>query len=478
MIFSGQASWFDPWDINLYVSVINWGQNHGILLSNVYTTIENNPILFYPLYTISGSIFPKTDPYLLFHLQAIVLGVILLFVLWQIIKIFLISTKIQFIALFLIALGGGLGWLFFPNVFSSDLYMTGFTFQSHFQRPHEALGITFYLLSLIGFYIAANKSSYRLNLISLISLCLIVFFYPFYLLSYGLICGFYCFYLILYNHKKPFIMLLINIFFAGFVLLFYNYYLQSNPQFTGIINQKLTNQNLIQLLLGWGILLPLMLLQLKSPNKDKKFYFLYFWFFISLFLSFLPFGFARFYLRTLFFPIIILILLNIQYLSKLVHLSQKSLFILLIIIVPISSFFIAYKRLDEVSKNNQWFYISNEESNALDFLNKNAVNQGILSGYNLGNIIPAKTNSNVYFGHLLQTPNAQEKINNLIRFYANTMSDDEAGKFLKENNITYIIWSYEEQNITNSYNNNEKKQLKYKFLKQEFKNGNLIILSY
>src|SRR3989344_1817351 len=116
MIFSGQASWFDPWDINLYVSVVNWGQHHGILLSNTYTSIENKAILFYPLYAVFGSIFPNADPYLLFHLLAIFMGLIVMFILWQSIKVFLTTGKIQFIALLLIALGGGAGWLFFPNI--------------------------------------------------------------------------------------------------------------------------------------------------------------------------------------------------------------------------------------------------------------------------------------------------------------------------------------------------------------------------
>lgn len=478
MVFSGQATWFDPWDLNLYVSVINWGQNHGILLPNVYTTKENNPILFYPLYTISGLIFPSIDPYLIFHLLAIFMGLILMFILWKTIKVFLTTSKIQFIALFLISLGGGVGWLFFPNSPSSDLYMTGFTYLSHFQRPHEALGITFYLLSLMGFYLAANKSSYLINLFSLISLIMLIFFYPFYLLSYGLICGFYSFYLLLYKHKKPIIMLLINLILASIVLVFYYQHLQSNIQFAGILNQKLSNQNLIELMLGWGILLPLVILQLKSPNKDRRFYFLIFWFFISLFLSFLPFGFARFYLRTLFFPIIILVVLNIQYLSKLIHVNQKNILILLIILVPISSFYITYKRLDETSKNNPWIYLSKEENEALNFLNENGKNAGVLSGYTLGNMLPAKTDSRVYFGHLLQTPNSQEKINNLIRFYSNTFSEGEAKKFLENEKINYIIWGKEEQNITYTYSMSKEKQLKYKFLKREFKDGNIIILSY
>lgn len=473
MIFSGQASWFDPWDINLYVSVINWGQNHGILLSNTYTTIENSPIMLYPLYTILGSIFKSISPFLFFHLLSIIFGFLLMLVLWQTIKIFIVSNKIQFIALFLISLGGGIGWLFFPNISSSDLYMTGFTFQSHFQRPHEALGIIFYLLSLAGFYIVATKPSYFLNLFSLIPLILLIFFYPFYLLSYGLICGFYGLYLLLHNQKKPILMLLINLFWASIILIFYYQHLQTNLQFTGILNQKLTNQNLMELILGWGILLLLIILQLKNPNKDTKFYFLNFWFFISLFLSFLPFGFARFYLRTLFFPIIILILLNISYLSKLIHLSQRIILMSLILIVPISSFFIAYKRLDETSKNNPWIYLSKDEDEALNFLNENGKNKGVLSGYTLGNILPAKTDSRVYFGHLLQTPNSQEKINKLMRFYANILSDDEANKFLKENNISYIVWGTEEQSITIS--NTNKKQLKYKFLKTQFNEEDIFI---
>ncbi|MDO8638043.1 MAG: hypothetical protein Q7R43_00580 [Candidatus Daviesbacteria bacterium] len=465
MVFSGQASWFDPWDINLYVSAINWGQNHGILLSNVYTTVENKPILLYPLYTISGSIFKNTNPYLLFHLMSIFVGLLLLFILWQTIKVFLPTSKMQFIALFLISLGGGIGWVFFPNISSSDLFMTGFTFQSHFQRPHEALGIILYLLSLIGFYLVANKSSYLLNLISLISTILLVFFYPFYLLSYGLICGFYSFYLLFYNNKKPILILSINLFIAGLVLLFYYQHLQSNLQFAGILNQKLSNQNLQELILGWGILLPLIILQLKNPKKDRKFYFLNFWLFISLFLSLLPFGFARFYLRALFLPIIILILLSVPYLSKIFHIKQRIILIILIILVPISSFFIAYKRLDEATKNNQWFYISKEENEALDYLNKNAVNQGILSSYNFGNIIPAKTNSNVYFGHLLQTPNSQEKINNLMRFFANDFSETEAQKFLIENNVNYVVWGKEED------------KLKYQFLKTVFQDGDILVFS-
>ena len=34
--YAGQASWFDPWDLNLYFSIIGWGKRGGILFENLY----------------------------------------------------------------------------------------------------------------------------------------------------------------------------------------------------------------------------------------------------------------------------------------------------------------------------------------------------------------------------------------------------------------------------------------------------------
>ena len=36
--FTGQASWFDPWDMNIYFSAIGWGKRGGLLFENLYDT--------------------------------------------------------------------------------------------------------------------------------------------------------------------------------------------------------------------------------------------------------------------------------------------------------------------------------------------------------------------------------------------------------------------------------------------------------
>lgn len=496
MSFSGQASWFDPWDINVYVAAINWGQGNGVLFQNTYTTITQAVVFYYPFYTILGTFFSSVSPYLLFHLASIVVGVILLVIIWQLSKIFLNSNTQSLTALFLTSLGGGVGWLFFPNLQFSDLFMTGFTFTSHFQRPHEALGIIFYLLSLVLFYLATIKKSFFLNFTSLISLIALIFFYPFYLLSYFLIAGSYSLVLFLQtqnklsprsedrgfkflsnDNKKPFLYLLINIVISVPVFLTYYFHLNSNPEFANVLSQKLSNQEIPQVILGYGILFPLLLYQLKNPQKDKRFFFLNIWFFVGFLLSFLPFGFARFYLRTLFFPAILLILLNLDLFSQKIKLSKNIILVVLLVTIPISSLYIFYKRIEETGKQNPWFYLTQAEREATNFLNNPGFqNKGVLASYTLGNYIPANTKTKVYFGHLLQTARIEEKINNLTKFYANAFTDEEAKEFLSNANIQHIYWGKEEQEITFKYS--QEKGLKYTFLKPAFQKDKIVIFSY
>lgn len=473
--FSGQASWFDPWDINVYVSAIKWGQKNGILLKNTYTTEEHSPLLIYPVYTLIGKLFPQTNPFLLFHLSALLAGFILLITLWQFLKIFLPSKNQTLIALFLISLGGGAGWLFFPKIPSADLFMTGFTFLSHFQRAHEGLGVIFYLLSLIFFYLGVVKVKQLFYLFSLVFLLLLIPFYPYYLLSYFLINGLFSgYHFIKTEQAKPLQYLVGNLLINGLVFFLYYQHIQGNPGFSGVLSQKLNTPDLLQIILGYGVLTPLLIYQLFF-SKDEKTIFLNLWFWISLSLAFLPFGFARFYLRILFFPAVLLILLNIKHFSEQLKITQKIILITLALVLPISSLYITYKRLSETEKGNPWYYLDSSKQEAFNFLKKTGEGRGVLSSYNFGNLVPAKTSSKVYFGHLLQTPDAELKTQNILKFYANSMEEEQAMQFLDQENIDFIVWGEEEQSILLS--TNQSGELKYQFLKPVFQKDNLFIFT-
>ena len=476
--FSGQASWFDPWDINVYVSTIKWGQGGNVLLQNNYTTAEHTPVLMYPFYTLLGYIFNTLPSYLLFHSLAVVFGFLLLLTIWKLNRVFITETRESLIAVILIALGGGLGWLFFPQLKSADIFITGLTFTSHFQRPHEALGVIFYLFSLILFFKAATLKKIKFNLLSLGALFPLIFFYPYYFLSYLLICGLYSLLIFLKNNdKKPVIYVFINASLVIPFILIYLNHLRSSEGFSGVISQQLNNPDIIQLILGYGILSAFMIYQLIYLKKDKITVFLNIWFFSSLLLSFLPFGFSRFYLRTLFFPAVILSLLSLELISSKLHLSKKFLISVLLVILPLSSFYISYKRLAEAENSNHWYYLKSTEREALEFLDTSTPKgSGVLASYTMGNYIPANTNNKVYFGHLLQTPNAEEKINNSIMFYSNKFSEEEAIEFIKEARVNYIIFGPEEKNITLS--NSQSSDLKYTFLFPVFKNPEMIIYAF
>lgn len=465
-VFSGQASWFDPWDINAYVAALGQGQSGNLLLQNSYTTLSHQPVLYYPLYTLTGYLLPKVNSFLLFHILAGAVGLLLFFTIWRTSNFFLKSEKRSLLAALMISLGGGLGWMFFPTVQSSDLFMTGFTFTSHFQRAHEGLAVIFYLLTFGFFYLAVEKRSLIFNLFSLASLSLLALFYPFYILSFALVGGLYSFTVYLRREETfPLTYFSASLITGGITSLMYIAHLGSSNAFGSVLGQNLPTPDLPEIILGYGVLLPLFLYSLKYGKGPGKL-FLSLWFIVNILLAYLPFGFARFYLRTLYFPLILLSLPVIIKLFQSKNLLLKLSALLLIGSVLVSGFFITYKRLLEIGNRNPWYYLSKEEGEAIRFL-RTGQSAGVLAAYRLGNILPALTQNSVYFGHLLQTPKAQEKISGLYRFYGGNLSETEARQFLKDEGVDYIIWGAEEQIMSENAG--------YDFLKPVFERGQITI---
>jgi len=57
----------------------------------------------------------------------------------------------------------------------------------------------------------------------------------------------------------------------------------------------------------------------------------------------------------------------------------------------------------------------------------------------LGNHLPIHTHKPVYFGHLIQTPNATEKLVLINQFYKGEMDENQTKKWLKDNNILWVV---------------------------------------
>lgn len=98
--------------------------------------------------------------------------------------------------MFLILRGGGFGWLavriFGDAIPSADLFYSNITFTSALQKPHDGIKPDLSLIcSIISYYFYISEQKNYYAYISIVSLVILMFFYPYYIISYALIVGVY-----------------------------------------------------------------------------------------------------------------------------------------------------------------------------------------------------------------------------------------------------------------------------------------------
>ncbi len=477
MVYLGQNSYFDPWDVNLYISVIKSGQLHGLKLENLYTPIPNTPVYVYTFLTALGVIFKTSNPFLIFHISGLAAGIILLLGMFYLVKSLGLSFRKSLLTIFLVSLGGGLGFL---GISSADIASSAFTFYSTFQKAHEAIA-TLALISahILFFKTVTQKFNYSNITLLTISLATSLFIYPYFIVSFFLICGlFLVFY---YRKKKDFdkYILLVGLAIPSAIVAYFSAsQFIINPSFGNVGNNL--SLNIISVILGYGILIPIFIYQLFWLPKSQIRSFLSIWFLITLILAILPFGPGKIFFRGSFFPITLLAVMSLSELFKLKPKLNKNIvygvFVLLMLGTSTSIFF---SRISESYKNNPWTYMPVEEYKILGFLNNETkTKSSVLTFFRLGNQIPAFTHNRVYFGHFLQTPDGSNKINKAAMFIGGKGSVKEKREFLANNKIDYFIWGQEEENLyeKNNKEGNEIKDL-LKTLKIVYKSANFTIFA-
>jgi hypothetical protein len=255
---------------------------------------------------------------------------------------------------------------------------------------------------------------------------------------------------------------------------FYLWQLYQNTAFNLVYNVKLPTPNATQLLVGYGIFSPILILQVLGGKRDPKRVFLNIWFFLSVGLSFLPFGFARFFLKSLFAPAVLLTLLFLPRLNKNMRITENIAVCLLLFFVLPTSIYMNYGRFVQTKNLSEWVYITNEQRASLSFLDKDDFrNKGLLSLYKMGNLIPANTNMKVYFGHFLQTPMASDKLRKAVAFYTKALNDKDAKTFLENEKIQFVYFGVEEQKLSKQFIKSD--DLDYNFLERIYQSQNIVI---
>lgn len=470
--YNGQVSWFDPWDQNVYFSAIGWGKRGGLVFPNLYDTQSKKPMFVYTVYVLIGKLAGSLNisNVLSFHLAEVFFSFILGIVIWWFLGIFIKDKREKIIIYIILIFGGGLGWLFFPQLVLPDLGQPGFILESAFRRPHEAISSGFFLLAIGLFWQGIKIKKNKLLIFGAVSVFLMSFFHPYILLTLVVIFSAWTGFYFLTNNSIKFFPILVCLGLSGIIwFLTIGKSLIENPGFSGLMLQVQKSPTPLLVILGWGILFPIVLIGLfsKINNDEDKFFKI--WFIFGWIILYLPFGFQKLLIRGLWFPVVILAIKGVSWLVKKFNLNYISLaFIIIIFCIP-TTFYMTFRRLDE-SSENRWIYLTKEEGeviNNLRFIGKN--DEGVLASYRVANIIPAMTTKRVWVGHEFQTPNFNERIQEVNKFYSNTMVDSEAQSFLNRANITWVFFGSDEKKIA------QLKDLKYKCLKPFIKKKSVIL---
>jgi len=144
-------------DGNSYLAKMRQGAVDGWLFHIVYTSEPHDGAFLFTPYLAGGKLAallaPPSSPaftdamLLVFHLARIGFGILLILVTYRFVAVFIIKRSLRWLALTLITLGGGLGWLLtivgLGNWLGSlpiDLYLPeGYTFYLLYGLPHLSL---------------------------------------------------------------------------------------------------------------------------------------------------------------------------------------------------------------------------------------------------------------------------------------------------------------------------------------------------
>jgi hypothetical protein len=479
-VFSGQAFAFDPWDINVYVAAIKWAQIHGFEYQNAFTTVPHKSVMLYPLYTTIGFFLPRVDVFLIYNALIITFGLSLLIILYKFIKVFSENFLHPAVVLLTIAFAGGIEWVAFiffrvePNGINTIYY----TFQNMLQRPHTLLAFSLYLISLSCFFIGITTKSpkhIKLSIITFIASCLI---YPYNVISFYVVTTIFSFIYALRSKSNYPIKYLIKhaIFTIPPVSIYSIYLLLNKGAFSNVFNpDALATFNFKILVTSTTVYLPFVVYQLvyhlRKGNFDNKNIFLNIWLISSYALAFIPISFSRYFIRGMYVPVVILTFHALYILSKNHKHLIKVVTTLVIIIGSLTSVYFLYLRITVIDNpNNQWYYISKDRHEALQYLNNNTiVGSGVIADYPFSNQIPTYTHNRVYFGHNFQSPGSESKKRLQEQLFDLGLDQQSAKNFIFANNINYVVWPIGKTRKP------DKISLKYSFLKLIFENENYYI---
>ncbi len=418
------------------ISLIEQAKHGKFIFRNLYSSDSNN-IIISPVFLLLGQI-SHVLPFstvILFHVARLILGFILLWIIYQFLRIFFEKAHQRILAFLIISLSGGIGFFTYRTVSNSyDLFLpTANLFLSLFESPELIFAeiLLVILLSLVFQILKHEKHTAKQVLISVISFIILSAVQIFSLPQYTVIAA---------------------------IL----------PVFISLTFQ------LILIFIGWEAVS-------RQTNIIKMAVF-------SLAVFFLPTPFQKLSIFSLF------ILLSILSAHGFFHIYDRFLYpntkkskiaglisylliaVFLLGLLPATNYFHIYWDMQgyvKDKKDNYLSYLLKDELAAVNWLKNNSPGDStVLAKPFYGNIIGGVTARKIYLGNEYYTASFNQKlenVNNLITVWGATRS----AQYLKDNRIAYLFFGKDDSMISESF-----KPEKVEFIKQVFSQNGVAVYQF
>ncbi|MFC1727175.1 hypothetical protein ACFL0Y_01505 [Patescibacteria group bacterium] len=454
--YSGQVSWFDPWDVSTYQNVINQGQDGHLFYQDYFDSENEFEIPLYSLYIITGRASSSLSlrPIVIFHLLGIVTSLFLILSSWWLASLWFKKQWEKMTCLFILVLGGGLGWYFLPETALPDIATPNFTFLRALYFPHEAVSLGLLMVTLGYCFVAMTKQK-KISIVKAgLANLLMLFFHPYNLIPIAAILTTFCLWEYFRNKSIKFltnqIPLVISLGLGvGFYLLTIGKKLLLSPTFTGQLSQSFSSPKFSYLILGSGLLIPLAILPALYRKIDQKTRFMLTWLFIQLAVIYLPFNFQRLLIRGLWVPIS---LLAIRGIKTIFPKTTKTFFVVGLTIVSLSGLSSLFVFTQRVSKDydNRWVYLNKSEGEIIQYLKEqDQTDKAIMAAPEMANFLTAHTGKKTWLSHK-QHLHYQERYSKIAQFYQGKMDQDEVLDFFQKTKTQWIYWGPDEKTIAQS----------------------------
>jgi len=453
-------------DTAQYYSYLNQVIDGRVVIDNVYTTEAPRTLLFRPLFLVLGTLARLLDlsAAAIFQVSRMVFGALLIAATYRLLTVLAVEKTIRLVAVTVLALGAGFGGLLHPfffreaqivghlelfTQFPSDLYLSESSFfLTILHSPLLPFALLVDVLVLTWFF---KPGVIFWQLPAVVALVFLFGFdHPFDLLALliitaGTIGALYarC---VVTQKPEQFLLAYVKKFAAVCVAVscsagYYWWLVGHSPAFAVLSTQNVTESPaLVNLLLGYGLLIPLAAIGFVVARRQSNTVVFVFWTLSLLVVAYTPFQYQRRVLPLVLIPLAVLagtgLVCGFRWLKKysrrgaiMVAVTAAALLISTNVVVVATHYPLFHLG---------YYSITLEQQQAMEWLSRQPQATILASPY-ISNLITGESLHRVYVGHVIQTAYSADKVTEVAEWFYKTNDDDiQKYAWLQQRHIEYV----------------------------------------